>query len=86
MAVLLVLALLVLAPLAPRAFVSRPMLRPVSRPRLRVCPRPRLRAPPWAPLQLGLRAARDFPSVVRDTSYLAPRAYGLVQKKRAAAA
>ena len=40
MAVLLVLALLVLAPLAPRALVSRPMVRPVSRPRLRVS-RPR---------------------------------------------
>ena len=43
------LALLVLAPLAPRALVSRPMLRPVSRPRLRVS-RPRSRAPQWAPL------------------------------------
>ena len=30
------------------------------------------------------RRGRDFPSVVRDTSYLAPRAYGLVHKKRAA--
>ena len=39
MAVLLVLALLVLAPLAPRAFVSRPMLRPVSCPRALVTPR-----------------------------------------------
>ena len=53
MAVLLVLALLVLAPLAPRALVSRPMLRPVSRPRLRACPR--LRAPLWAPLWAPLQ-------------------------------
>ena len=56
MAVLLVLALLVLAPLAPRALVSRPMLRPVSRPRLRA---PQW-APQWAPLLIrsscGVRA------------------------------
>ena len=58
MAVLLVLALLVLAPLAPRALVSRPMLRPVSRPRLRA---PQW-APQWAPLLIrsscGVRALR----------------------------
>ena len=80
MAVLLVLALLVLAPLAPRALVSRPMLRPVSRPRLRVS-RPLLRAPQWAPLLIrsscggGTRAARHaldtglpfaWPTVIRD--------------------
>ena len=61
MAVLLVLALLVLAPLAPRALVSRPMLRPVSRPRLRA---PQW-APQWAPLLIrsscGVRALRATP-------------------------
>ena len=77
MAVLLVLALLVLAPLAPRALVSRPMLRPVSRPRLRA---PQW-APQWAPLLIrsscggGTRAARHaldtglpfaWPTVIRD--------------------
>ena len=61
MAVLLVLALLVLAPLAPRALVSRPMLRPVSRPRLRA---PQW-APQWAPLLIrsscGVGALRATP-------------------------
>jgi len=61
-AVLLVLALLVLAPLAPRALVSRPMLRPVSRPRLRA---PQW-APQWAPLLIrsscGVRALRARPN------------------------
>ena len=65
--VLLVLALLVLAPLAPRALVSRPMLRPVSRPRLRA---PQW-APQWAPLLIrsscGVRArcARHLVIVAR---------------------